>query len=146
MNAKRLRAQSNVPMVLTPHSGGAFAIQAFNEQDTILGAYTSVPTIVEKGNKLIFRIPPSFPGYIEPFINVQMKTFGKKLGMAPADHDYAKAWSGFSPAEEGRRRGRRREPDVLQQGHGLLLRVSRVVAAKPDVMFIGGASEPPLSS
>src|ERR1700712_4861256 len=44
VNAKRLRAQNKAPVVFTPHSGGAFAIQAFNEQDGfILGGYTSVP-------------------------------------------------------------------------------------------------------
>ncbi|HEX2510223.1 MAG TPA: ABC transporter substrate-binding protein [Microvirga sp.] len=145
VNAKRLRAQSNVPMVLTPHSGGAFAIQAFNEQDNfILGAYTSVPTIVEKGNKLTLRIPPSFPGYIEPFINVQMKTFGKKLGMAPADHDYAKAWSGlFAPAwKKAGGEVVAENPMSYNKDTDFYSGVSRVVAAKPDVMFIGGASEP----
>ena len=80
--------------------------------------------MTERGNKLTLRIPPSFTGYIEPFIKTTMGKYGKKLGMAGADHDYAKAWAAlFKPAwEAGRRQGRRREPDVLQQGHRLLQR------------------------
>src|SRR3954454_2445090 len=94
VNAKRLRAQNKAPVIFTPHSGGAFALQAFNEQDGfIIGGYTSVPQLTERGNKLTLRIPPSFAGYIEPFTKVEMKNFGKKLGMAGGDHDYAKAWA-----------------------------------------------------
>lgn len=94
VNAKRLRAQYKAPVIFCPHSGGNFAMQAFNEQDGFLiGAYTSVPQMTERGNKLTFRIPPSFAGYIDPFIKSTMGSFGKKLGMAGADHDYAKAWA-----------------------------------------------------
>jgi branched-chain amino acid transport system substrate-binding protein len=100
VNAKRLRSQYSAPIVFTPHSGGVHALQAFNEQDGfIVGAYTSVPSVTERGNKLSLRIPPSFLGYVDPFISVEMKGFGKKLGMAGADHDYAKAWvAAFKPA------------------------------------------------
>ncbi|HYR26390.1 MAG TPA: ABC transporter substrate-binding protein, partial [Aquabacterium sp.] len=99
INARRLKQQYEVPAVFVPHSGGAFALQAFNQQENfLLMAYTSVPTLTEKGNKLTMRIPPNFLTYIEPFIRYEMKK-GTKLGMAPADHDYAKAWvAAFEPA------------------------------------------------
>lgn len=145
VNAKRLRAQSNAPMVFTPHSGGAFAIQAFNEQDGfILGAYTSVPTITEKGNALTVRIPPSFAGYIPPFTAVQMKGHGKKLGMAPADHDYAKAWTALMGPAWKKAGGEVVAENAMSYNKDtdFYSGVSRVVSAKPDVMFIGGASEP----
>lgn len=145
VNAKRLRAQYNAPMVFTPHSGGAYAIQAFNEQDGfILGAYTSVPNITERGNKLTLRIPPSFAGYVEPFIKTEMPAFGKKLGMAAADHDYAKAWAQlFGPA--WKKAGGEivaENPMSYNKDTDFYSGVSRVLAANPDVMFIGGASEP----
>jgi branched-chain amino acid transport system substrate-binding protein len=145
VNAKRLKAQNNVPMVFTPHSGGAFAIQAFNEQDNfILGAYTSVPQMTEKGNKLTLRIPPSFAGYIPPFTNVEMKAYGKKLGMAPADHDYAKAWSALMAPAWKNAGGEivAENPMSYNKDTDFYSGVSRVLAAKPDVMFVGGASEP----
>jgi branched-chain amino acid transport system substrate-binding protein len=145
VNAKRLRAQYNAPIVFTPHSGGAFAIQAFNEQDGfILGGYTSVPTLTERGNKLTLRIPPSFAGYVEPFIAVEMKAYGKKLGMAGADHDYAKAWAAlFGPAwKKAGGEVVAENPMSYNKDTDFYSGVSRVLAASPDVMFVGGASEP----
>ncbi|MBM6579074.1 ABC transporter substrate-binding protein [Microvirga sp. BT689] len=145
VNAKRLKAQNNAPMIFTPHSGGAFAIQAFNEQDNfILGAYTSVPNMTERGNKLTLRIPPSFAGYVQPFINVEMKTFGKKLAMAGGDHDYAKAWAQlFGPAwTKAGGQIVAENPMSYNKDTDFYSGVSRVLAASPDVLFIGGASEP----
>ncbi|MBL0403361.1 ABC transporter substrate-binding protein [Microvirga aerilata] len=145
VNAKRLKSQNNTPMVFTPHSGGAFAIQAFNEQDNfILGAYTSVPNMTERGNKLTLRIPPSFAGYVQPFINVEMKAFGKKLAMAGGDHDYAKAWAQlFGPAwKQAGGEIVAENPMSYNKDTDFYSGVSRVLAANPDVLFVGGASEP----
>ena len=145
VNAKRLRQQYKAPIVFCPHSGGNFAMQAFNEQDGfIVGAYTSVPQMTERGNKLTLRIPPSFAGYIPPFVKVQMDTFGKKLGMAGADHDYAKAWAAlFGPAwKSGGGTVVAENPMSYNKDTDFYSGVSRVIAGSPDVMFVGGASEP----
>jgi branched-chain amino acid transport system substrate-binding protein len=145
VNAKRLKAQSGTPVIFTPHSGGVFALQAFNERDNfIVGAYTSVPTVTERGNKLTLRIPPSFTGYIEPFLKTQMSAFGKKLGMAAADHDYAKAWAQLFGSAWKRAGGQivAENPMSYNKDTDFYSGVSRVLAAGPDVMFIGGASEP----
>lgn len=145
VNAKRLRAQNKAPIVFCPHSGGGFAIQAFNDQDGfILGAYTSVPQITERGNKLTLRIPPSFAGYVEPFIRVEMGSFGKKLGMAGADHDYAKAWAALIAPAWKQAGGTivAENPMSYNKDTDFYSGVSRVIAGQPDVMFVGGASEP----
>ena len=74
INARRLKQQHETAVIYVPHSGGAFALQTFNQQENfLLMAYTSVPTITEKGNKLTMRIPPNFMTYIEPFIRYEMK-------------------------------------------------------------------------
>jgi branched-chain amino acid transport system substrate-binding protein len=145
VNAKRLRAQNKAPVIFTPHSGGAFALQAFNEQDGfIIGGYTSVPQLTERGNKLTLRIPPSFAGYIEPFTKVEMKNFGKKLGMAGGDHDYAKAWAALMEPAWKNAGGEvvTNNPMSYNKDTDFYSGVSRVIAAQPDVMFVGGASEP----
>ncbi|HYD66769.1 ABC transporter substrate-binding protein [Azospirillum sp.] len=145
VNAKRLKAQHNAPIIFVPHSGGAFALQAFNEQDNfILGAYTSVPTITERGNKMTLRIPPSFLGYIDPFIRTEMERFGKKLAMAGADHDYAKAWSqAFVPAwKKAGGEVVSENPMSYNKDTDFYSGVSKVLASNPNVMFVGGASEP----
>lgn len=145
VNAKRLKAQYNAPIVFVPHSGGAFALQAFNEQDGfIVGAYSSVPTITGRGNSLTLRIPPSFMGYVEPFVRTQMAAFGKKLAVANADHDYAKSWTkALVPAWEAAGGTVVADnPMSYNKDTDFYSGVARVLASGPDVMFVGGASEP----
>jgi branched-chain amino acid transport system substrate-binding protein len=145
INARRLVQQHKAPVVFVPHSGGIFALQAFNERENfIVGAYSSVPAIVERGNKLTLMIPPAFTGYIEPFINYEMKRFGKNVAIANADHDYAKAWTkAFVPAlEKAGGKVVADNPMSYNKSTDFYSGVSRVLAAKPEVLFIGGASEP----
>lgn len=145
VNAKRLRAQHKVPVIFCAHSGATYAMQAFNEQDGFLiGAFTTVPQVTERGNKLTLRLPPSFEHFLNPFIKTMLADYGKKLGMAGADHDYGKAWAAVM------------KPAWIKAGGTVVAEnsmsynkdtdfysgVSRVVSANPDVMFIGGPSEP----
>ena len=145
VNAKRLRAQYKAPVVFVPHAGGVLALQAFNEQDGFLiGAYTSTPAVTEHGNALTLRIPPSFDGYVEPFTRVEMKRFGKKLGMAGGDHDYAKAWAALIGPAWTKAGGQivADNPMSYNKDTDFYSGVSRVLAGNPNVLFVGGASEP----
>lgn len=145
VNAKRLVRRERTPLIFTPHSGGVHALQAFNERDGfLLMAYTSVPTVTQKGNSLTVRIPPTFTGYLQPFTRLAMEHYGKKLAIATASHDYAKMWiKAFIPAWEGA--GGQivaNNPLDYNKSADFYTGVSRVLAEKPDVLFIGGASEP----
>jgi len=145
INARRLVQQYQAPAVFVPHSGGIYAMQAFNEQEKfIVMAYSSTPKITEVGNKLTIRIPPTFNSYIEPFIHYEMKKFGKRVGMLPGDHEYAKNWSQlFAPAwEKAHGTIVSNNPMSYNRSADFYSGVSRVLAEKPDVMFIGGPSEP----
>jgi len=145
INARRLVQQSKVPAVFVPHSGGIYAMQAFNEQEKFLVmAYSSTPKITEVGNKLTVRIPPTFVSYIEPFSKYEMKKFGKKVGMLPGDHEYAKAWSALFEPDWKKLGGEvvSNNPMSYNKSADFYSGVSRVLAEKPDVLFIGGPSEP----
>lgn len=145
LNARRLVQQSQAAVVFVPHAGGVFALQAFNQTENfLLMAYTSVPKVTEVGNKLTVRIAPPFTADIAPFVRYESKRFGKKLGMAPADHDYAKAWVGaFGPAWEGTGGSvTSTNPMSYNKSTDFYSGVSRVLADKPDVLFVGGPSEP----
>ena len=145
INARRLVQQSKVPAVFVPHSGGIYAMQAFNEQEKFLVmAYSSTPKITEVGNKLTVRIPPTFVSYIEPFSRYEMKKFGKKVGMLPGDHEYAKAWSALFEPEWKKLGGDivSNNPMSYNKSADFYSGVSRVLAEKPEVLFIGGPSEP----
>jgi branched-chain amino acid transport system substrate-binding protein len=145
INAQRLVQESKTPAILVPHSGGIFALQTNNEQQKyLLLAYSSVPEITSRGNKMSLRIPPEFTSYIKPFINHAMQKYGKNVAIADADHDYAKAWNAaFKPAWEAA--GGKivaDNPMSYNRATDFYSGVSRVLAAKPDVLFVGGASEP----
>ena len=145
INVQRLVQEHKTPAVLVPHSGGSFAVQATNEaQKVLLLSYTSVPQITDRGNKLTLRIPPEFTSYIQPFVKHAMSKYGKNLAIANADHDYAKAWTAaFKPAwEAAGGKVVAENPMSYNRATDFYSGVSRVLAAKPDVMFIGGASEP----
>jgi branched-chain amino acid transport system substrate-binding protein len=145
INFQRLVQEHKTPVVMCPHSGGGFAIQTTNEQSkSLLLSYTSVPQITARGNKLTLRIPPEFTTYIPAFVAHAMKKFGKNLAIANADHDYAKAWTkAFVPAWEAA--GGKivaDNPMSYNKSTDFYSGVSKALASKPDVMFIGGASEP----
>ena len=145
VNGKRLVQQYNAPVIFTPHSGGTFALQAFNERDGFLVmSYTSVPAVTSKGNKLTVKIPPNFPDYIEPFSRITMDRFGNKLGVANATHDYAKYWTKeFVPVwRELGGEVAAMNPMDYNKSADFYTGVSKVLSEDPDVMFVGGASEP----
>ena len=145
INAQRLVQESKTPAILVPHSGGIYALQTTNEaQKYLLLAYSSTPQITARGNRMTLRIPPEFTSYVVPFINYEMKKFGKNVGIADADHDYAKAWNAaFKPAwEKAGGKIVSDNPMSYNRATDFYSGVSKVMAEKPDVMFIGGASEP----
>jgi branched-chain amino acid transport system substrate-binding protein len=145
INAQRLVQEHKTPAILVPHSGGSFALQTNNEaQKYLLLSYTSVPQVTARGNKLTLRIPPEFTSYIEPFVKHAMTKYGKNVAIANADHDYAKAWTAvFKPAwEKAGGKVVAENPMSYNRATDFYSGVSRVLASKPDVLFIGGASEP----
>ncbi|HLR17415.1 MAG TPA: ABC transporter substrate-binding protein [Alcanivoracaceae bacterium] len=145
MNAKRLVQRDKVKFIYTPHSGGAFALQGFNERSNfLLMAYSSVPKITEQGNALTVRIPPTYTGYVEPFVGLGMEHHGKHLAVASGTHDYARMWSqAIIPAwEKAGGEVVANNPMDYNKSADFYTGVSRSLAANPDVMFVGGASEP----
>src|SRR5690554_6803710 len=93
-NAKRLKQESDVPAIFVPHAGGIFALMDFNvEDDFLVMAYTSVPSVTQQGNPLTLRIPPTFDGYVKAFTDYALENWGNKLALAGATHEYAKIWA-----------------------------------------------------
>lgn len=145
INAQRLVQEHKAPMILVPHSGGTYALQTTNEQLKLLVvSYTSVPQVIARGNKLTLRIPPDFSAYAQAFVKYAMAKYGKNLAIASADHDYAKAWAAaIKPLWEAA--GGKivaENPLSYIKATDFYSGVSRALAGKPDVLFVGGPSEP----
>jgi branched-chain amino acid transport system substrate-binding protein len=144
-NAKRLVKESKAAAVFVPHTGGVFALQDFNVADNfIIMAYTSVPSVTEQGNPLTVRIPPEFTGYVDAFSDYAIEHYGKKLGIAGATHEYAKIWTDMMTKAWKQKGGEIVESNPMDYNKSadFYTGVSRVIASNPDVMFVGGASEP----
>lgn len=144
-NAKRLVQEENAKFIYIPHSGGIYASQVFNEQDDfIILAYSSEPGILEQDNSLTVRIPPGYDGYVEPFTEYQMERFGKKIAFLAPATQYGKDWAeGLKPVwkEKG--------GEVVYEGSidfgkdtDFYTIVTNALDKNPDVLFIGGPSEP----
>lgn len=144
-NAKRLVQEHKTPIIFVPHSGGIFATQVFNTQDKFLiAAYTSEPKVTAVGNPLTLRIPPKYSSYVEPFSNYQMERFGKKIALLPTATQYGKDWTSVI------------EPGWKELGGEVVFKdsidfskdtdfftiMTNALKENPDVLFIGGPSEP----
>jgi len=144
-NAQRLVQEHKTPIVFTPHSGGIMALQVFNEKDNfIIGAYSSEPTITENGNKLTVRIPPNYEGYIQPFTKYSMERFGKKLAAIPPVTQYGQDWAKILLPHWKESGG-----DVVYESSvdfskdtDFFTILTNALEKDPDVLFIGGPSEP----
>jgi len=146
-NAKQLVQQNNAAIVFCPHSGGILAIEAFNDKTPpkfVLGAYSSEPAILKQNNVMTLMIPPAYDAYFKPYIAVEMKRFGKKLGLLATTTAYGNAWSkGFRAAWEA-------AGGTVTGDYGVDYNtttdfagvVTKALADKPDVMLIGGPSQP----
>ncbi|WP_051662975.1 ABC transporter substrate-binding protein [Alicyclobacillus macrosporangiidus] len=146
-NAKRLAQQDHAPIVFCPHSGGILAIQGFNAKEQpqfILAAYSSEPAILQQKNGLTVMIPPRYDAYFEPFAKTEMEKFGKRLGLIPTTTAYGKEWAkGFS--ETWQKLG-----GTVLTNNGVDYNtttdfssvVSKALSEHPDVLFVGGPSQP----
>jgi len=144
-NARRLRQEYKVPVVFVAHSGGTFAIQQFNEKEGFLvAAYTSEPKVTTSGNKLTLRIPPSYASYPEAFSKIAMAKYGKNIAMIPTSSQYGKDWSTMMTATWQKLGGTIVANNPVDYGKeaDFTIYVSKALAAKPDVLFVGGPSQP----
>ena len=144
--ARRLLQQHTPAVILVPHAGGIRALQEINlrEPNFLLLAYSSEPSILEAQNPLMVMLPPRFDGYQEPFVDVLLPRFGNRLALLGTTTAYGRAWTESVTAEWTRRGG------TVGRDHGVDYNtttdftgaVSRALADDPDVLFIGGPSQP----
>lgn len=144
-NAQRLVQEHQTPIIYSPHSGGIMAMQVFNEQEGfIIGGYSSEPAITEQGNTLTVRIPPSYHGYLEPFTDYAMERFGTKLASIPPVTQYGQDWANaLLPHWEsaGGEVVHKASVDFSKDTDFFTI-LTNALEHNPDVLFIGGPSEP----
>lgn len=145
-NAQRLVQQNEAPVVFIPHSGGIFAAQEINtsRNEFLIGAYSSDPAILEQENELTMMIPPRFDNYMQPFSETTMDDYGERLGLIPTESEYGQEWTEYITEEWESQGG-----EVLSD-NGVDYTtttdyagpVTQALAENPDVLFVGGPSQP----
>ncbi|KAB2338577.1 ABC transporter substrate-binding protein [Cytobacillus depressus] len=143
-NGQRLVQEHKTPIIITPHSGGIAALQVFNEQQNfIIGGYSSEPSITEAGNSLTIRIPPNYEGYIDTFINYEMKRYGKKIALIPPVTQYGQDWAkAIAPHWEAKGGEVVHQASVdFEKDTDFYTILTNALNKNPDVLFIGGPSE-----
>ncbi|MFZ5642651.1 MAG: ABC transporter substrate-binding protein [Bacillota bacterium] len=144
-NARRLVKENNAPIVFCPHSGGIAALQEFNEvENFLIAGYSSEPKLYARGNKLTLLIPPPYTSYIDPIIKKMMPEHGKKVAMIQTSSAYGKDWgTSFSAAwKQAGGTVTIDSPINYNTETDFAPYVSKALATKPDILFVGGASQP----
>ncbi|GAA5533494.1 ethanolamine utilization protein EutJ [Deinococcus metallilatus] len=144
-NVKRLTSQG-IDVIFVPHAGGILTVQPLATRDPnfLLVAYSSEPKILEAKSPLTFMLPPRYDNYIAPFVSTQMKAFGKKLGLVGTTTAYGKQWTD-AITDEWKKQG-----GTVGSNNGVDYNttvdfssaVTKALAEKPDVLFVGGPSQP----
>ncbi|HEX5515532.1 MAG TPA: ABC transporter substrate-binding protein [Gammaproteobacteria bacterium] len=145
INGRRLVQEHKTPIIFVPHFGGSAALQAFNESmDFLVAAYTTVPAITQRGNTLTVRLTSSYTDYMKAFSHIAMERYGKRVAIANGNHDYAKAWAAAFTEHWQEKGGEivANNPMDYNKDADFYSGVGRVLAAKPDVIMVGGPSEP----
>jgi branched-chain amino acid transport system substrate-binding protein len=145
-NARRLVQQSRARVIVVPHAGGVLALQGMNTRNPsfLIHAYTSEPRVLDANNPLTLMIPPRFDSYAEPFVRTTMERFGLRLAMIPTTTAYGRAWTEMISAEWQRQGG------TVGRNYGVDYNttvdfsgaVTQALAERPDVIFVGGPSQP----
>jgi branched-chain amino acid transport system substrate-binding protein len=144
-NVRRLTSQG-IDVIFVPHSGGILTVQPMTGRDPsfLLVAYSSEPKILEANNPLTFMLPPRYDNYLQPFVSAQMKSFGKKLGMVGTTSAYGKQWAEAVTGEWKKQGGTVGGNNGVDYATTVdySSAVTKALAEKPDVLFVGGPSQP----
>ena len=144
-NVKRLTSQG-ISTIFVPHAGGILTVQPLTTRDPnfLLVAYSSEPKILQANNPMTLMLPPRYDNYVAPFVKQEQASFGKKLGMVGTTSAYGKAWAGVISAEWTKQGGTVGTDNGVDYATTVdySSAVTKALAEKPDVLFIGGPSQP----
>ncbi len=146
INTRRLLQQSGTPVIVVPHAGGILAVQGMNTREPrfLLQAYSSDPRVLEENNPLTMMVPPRYDSYVGPFSRVAMERYGTRLGLIPTATTYGREWRDVVAAEWIRQGGQVLTDHSVDYNTTTDFSgpVTRALADNPDVLLVGGPSQP----
>lgn len=145
-NVQRLVEKEGASVVFVPHAGGIKAAQELNSGRTefLVGAYSSDPAILDSGNELTVMIPPSFDTYVQPFIDKVKTKPNAKLGLMATASEFGQEWTKTTIEKWEASGGEVLAKNNIDYGtvSDFAGPVAKTLAGKPDVILVGGPSQP----
>ncbi|WP_313407209.1 ABC transporter substrate-binding protein [Aeromicrobium sp.] len=145
-NVQRLVEKEGAAVVFVPHAGGIKAAQELNSGRTefLIGAYSSDPAILDAGNELTVMIPPSFDSYVQPFIDKVKTKPDAKLGLMATASEFGQEWTKTTIEKWEASGGEVLAKNNIDYGtvSDFAGPVAKTLAGKPDVILVGGPSQP----
>jgi len=144
-NARRFVELQKPPFIFCPHSGGILGMLKFNEQEGfILHGYTDNTAILQQGNKWLVKAPMSMGFYNYGVMEIGWKKGWRKGALLCGTHEAAKMgekvfevlWKDMGGEIVAN------APADYQKVTDFYPYLTKVLAAKPDAIFLYGPSEP----
>ncbi len=145
-NARRLLEREGASAIVVPHAAGILALQGMRERlpAFLLMAYSSDPSVLQGEDPLTLMIPARYDAYVAPFVERTITRFGPRLGLLPTTTVYGRGWGAAAVGAWEARGGE------VVGNHGVDYNtttdftgvVARALADAPDVLLVGGPSQP----
>ena len=144
-NARRLVERQKPPFIFCPHSGGILGILKFNEQEGfILHGYTDNTAVLQQRNKWLVKAPMSMGFYNFGVMEMGWKKGWRKGALLCGNHEAGKMAEKIFDALWKEMGGEivANAPADYGKVTDFYPYLTKVLAAKPDALFLYGASEP----
>ncbi|MCL6610857.1 MAG: ABC transporter substrate-binding protein [Peptococcaceae bacterium] len=146
-NARRFRNQFKTPAIFNPVFNAIAPMMQINQEkgnEFIIMAYTSTPKVVQMNNKLVVAVPPPFTVYCKSFVQEFIKEGAKNAAMLVTLGAYGDEWRAAFKSEWEKAGGKivADKPANYYTETDFSAMITACLAAKPDVMLIGGPSVP----
>ena len=146
-NANQFVLDQGINIIWNPVATTITPLLGINEtagEEFLVMAYTSVPLYASIPNGLMVTMPPPFSTYFKPFIESALGAGWTKMGMLQTTGAYGDLWGdNFKAAWEGAGGTVVSEaPADYYTTQDYTPNLTTVLAANPDVLFIGGPSTP----
>lgn len=133
------------PVIFCPHSGGILAMEKFNEEEGFLiQGYTDNPKILEAGNKLVMKDPASMAYYIYSIMGHGWELGCRKAAQLSGTHEAGVMAQKIFDVQWKDKGGEivAEAPADYGKVTDFYPYLTKVLAAKPDAIFLYGPSEP----
>jgi len=146
-NATRLATDDGAKIIFCPVATVIFPLLDINEiqdEEFLILAYTSIEPVTDEGNKLIVMPPPPFTIFTEEFTKLAMDQGWTKLAMLQTTGAFGDAWAkgmGLAWQTAGGTITEHARADYYTETDFVPF-LSKALASNPDVLLIGGPSQP----